>query len=144
MNQLRLTLWHDSDGTGELTAMVVSGAFSGVGKAWFGFPQLREFAASLRPFPIPEPVLIEGGYFGSEHRLAQCHLRIRIGPYRSAGALLVHVDLATDSLASPDQDLQQTATLRFVTGYQAVLEFSHALDALIGETAAEAVLLGTD
>jgi hypothetical protein len=104
---------------GERCAVVTSGAFSGEGSAWFDRQYLKEtFVAPLHAFPLSasDPPLIDGGF---------C---IAVRPYDSRGTLLVQVDLASESWATPDKDKQQHVTARFLTEYAPLEEFASSLE----------------
>jgi hypothetical protein len=98
---LRLTYSADDVYYGEVTATVVSGAFSGRGRAWFDTNHIKTtFIAALRAFPIstaPAPK-IEGGYANRQHRdiLEHCFLRIEIVPYDSRRTPMVKADLMSE------------------------------------------------
>ena len=146
--ELRLTFQADEDGwTGELFATVRSVAFSGKGSAWFDRESAKaSFLVALRsfPFPVTAPPTIEGGFWSKEKsgNLDQCHLRIAIKPYDSRGTLLVHVDLATQSWKTPDVDLQNSASIRFLTEYAAIDAFAEHLEQVFDGKRDEAVLKG--
>jgi hypothetical protein len=148
--ELQLRYRPDDEWHGELDAVVRSSEFSGKGSAWFGREYIRtNFASALRAFPlsVDDPPLIEGG-FGSKERpgsLEQCHLRIAVRPYNSRGTILmlVQVHLATKSWASPDKDLQQSVTVRFLTEYAALDEFAAQLEQALDGKREWAILSGT-
>ena len=134
--------WH-----GQLEAVVRTGAFSGRSAAWFDVQRLKGFVPALRAFPFSAdaPPLIEGGYWSKERpgNLEQCHLRVAVRPYNSRGTLLVHVELATQYGTSPDADLHQSVTVRFLTEYAAVEEFAGNLEQMLDGNLESAVLSGT-
>jgi hypothetical protein len=137
-SELCLTLSFDSDddGLGKLFATVKSDAFSGAGHAWFNPIAVREtFVAALRAFPISTatPPMIEGGIWSKQERgtLEQCHLRVVVSPYNKVGKLLVRVDLASEFGKTPDIDLQQTVTVRFLTEYAAIATFADDLERVL-------------
>jgi hypothetical protein len=145
--ELRIAYRSDEDGTGEIIATVKLGAFSALGSAWFNPSQVKKtFVTGLRAFPLTsaKPPMIEGGFWSSESQgsLDQCHLRIIIKPYSARGTLLVHVDLATEVWKTPDADLQNSATVRFLTEYAAVDGFADQLERVLDGETEEAVLKG--
>jgi hypothetical protein len=145
---LGLSYRPDDEWHGQLDATVRSGAFSGRGSAWFNREQLKEtFTAALRAFPLSanDPPMIEGGFWSKEQSgsLDQSHLRIRIRPYNARGTLLVQVDLATECWTSPDNDLQQSLTARFLVEYAALGEFASHLEEVLDGKRDKAVLSGT-
>jgi hypothetical protein len=145
--ELRITWRPDDDGTGQIIAAAKSGAFSAQGSAWFNPDQVKTtFVAGLRSFPLTSanPPTIEGGFWSKQNRggLDQCHLRINIKPHNSRGTLLVHVDLASESWKTPDVDLQNCATIRFLTEYAAVDGFAEQLERVLDGERDEAVLQG--
>jgi hypothetical protein len=146
--ELQLRYRPDDEWHGQLDAVVKSGEFSGKGSAWFGREYVKEtFVSALRAFPLSAkaPPLTEGGFWSKERpgSLEQCHVRIAIRPYNSRGALLVQVDLATESWASPDKDLQQSVTVRFLSEYAALEEFAAKLEQVLDGKRELAVLSGT-
>jgi hypothetical protein len=146
--ELRVSYRPDDQWNGQLGATVRSGAFSGRGSAWFSRKRLKEiFTAQLRAFPLSEtdPPVIEGGFWSKEQpgTLDQCHLRITVRPYNLRGTLLVHVDLATDSWTSPDNDQQQSVTARFLAEYETLREFASHLEQVLDGRRDEALLEGT-
>ncbi len=146
--KLQLTYKPDDEWVGELTAVVRSGMFSGKGTAWFDRTNLKESflaAAQSFPFSLTSPPTIEGGFWtkGKPGSLDQCHIRIVIKPYGLRGTLLVHVDLASESWKSPDVDLQNSATIRFLTEYEAVNKFAKEIVDLLDGAREQAILTGT-
>lgn len=143
---LRITYRPDDDGTGQIIATMKSGAFSAQGSAWFNPDQVKDtFVAGLRAFPLSStnPPTIEGGFWKSgENVLDQCHLRIIIKPHNSRGTLLVQVDLASEFWKTPDADVQNCATIRFLTEYAAVGGFAEQLERVLDGEIEEAVLQG--
>ncbi|MBR1226442.1 MULTISPECIES: hypothetical protein [unclassified Bradyrhizobium] len=144
--ELRITYRPDDDGTGQIIATAQSGAFSAQGSAWIGPDQVKHtFVASLRAFPLtsPNPPTIEGGFWSGDGTLDQCHLRITIKPYNSRGTLLVCVDLASESSRrTPDADVQNCATIRFLAEYAAVGGFADQLERALYCESEEAILKG--
>jgi hypothetical protein len=147
---LTLSFDDDDDGLGKLFVTVKSGAFSGEGNAWFDPITVREtFVTPLRAFPLSEtaPPMIEGGFWNKQKQktLDQCHLRIVVSPYNKVGMLLVKVDLASEYSKTPDIDLQNTVTVRFLTEYAAIALFADDLDRVLdvsNREARQAVLSG--
>lgn len=149
--ELRVIYRPDEDGTGEIIATVKSGAFAAQASAWFG-RDLRTFVANLRSFPLTSanPPTIEGGFWDKKgsgiwserNSLKQCHLRISIRPHNTHGTLLVHVDLASPVLKTPDADLQNSATIRFLTEYAAVAGFAEQFEKVLDGARDDAVLQG--
>jgi hypothetical protein len=145
--ELRVTYTPDEEWTGKIIATVQSGAFSAQGSAWFDRTHVKKtFLASLRSFPLKSGDLptIEGGFWSKESQgsLDQCHLRISIKPHNARGTLLVHVDLASEFWKTPDVDLQNCATIRFLTEYAAVDRFAEQLEKVLDGESEEAVLKG--
>ena len=145
--ELRTAYRSDEEWTGQIIATAKSGTFSAQGAAWFDRTHVkRTFLASLRCFPLTSasPPTIEGGFGGQEKEgsLDQCHLRIIIKPYNARGTLLVHVDLASEFWKTPDLDLQNRATIRFLTEYAAVEGFAEQFEEVLDGKREEAVLKG--
>jgi hypothetical protein len=131
------------DGIGEVFATVKSGAFSAEGSAWFG-RGLEDFLRGLRSYPLSSenPPMIEDGFWDGKGGLDRCHLRISVKPYNSRGTLLVHVELASEVRDTPDVDLQNSASIRFLTEYAAVDRFAAELEQILDSKRAVAVLEG--
>src|SRR5688500_6027608 len=143
--ELRLSYRPDDDGTGEIVSTLRSGAFSAQGSAWFNPNWVTNTSvASLRAFPLSsaDPPVLEGGFWSAESRdsLEQCHLRITIKPYNSRGTLLVQVDLGSEVWETPDADLQNCATVRFLSEYAAIDGFAGQLKRVLDGECAEAIL----
>ena len=150
MDQAELTLAYraDDEWLGELIATVRAGEFSGKGSAWFDRTSVKkQFTTRLRSFPLDaaDPPIIEGGFWSKEKSgsLDQRHLRISIKPFNSRGTLLVHVEVMSRSWESPDADLQNAATIRFLTEYAAVDIFAVHFEELLEGSRREAALKGT-
>jgi hypothetical protein len=143
--ELRVIYRPDDDGTGEIIATVRSGAFSAQGSAWFG-RDLEIFLAGLRSYPLSSenPPMIEGGFWksGKSGVLDQCHLRITVKPCNTRGALLVRAELASQVQRSPDADLQNSATIRFLTEYAAINHFAAEFELLLNGQLDVAILHG--
>ncbi len=149
MNAAELSVVYRSDEeyTGQIRATVRSGRFSAEGAAWFGRIHVKEtFLAALRrsPLPINDPPSLEGGFWskGKSKALEQCHLRITVKPYDSRGTLLVHVDVASEVWKTPDADLQNSATVRFLAEYAALDTFAGEFEQVLDGTREIAVLRG--
>jgi hypothetical protein len=145
--ELRVSYQSDDEWHGQLDVAVTSGAFSGKGSASFSREYLkRTFVKASRAFPLStsDPPLIEGGFWSKERprTLEQCHVRIAIRPYDARGSLLVQVDLASASWATPDKDQQQSVTARFLIEFAAMDVFVSHLEQVLNETREAAVLRG--
>jgi hypothetical protein len=144
--ELQIIYRTDEDWTGQIIATVKSGAFSAQGAAWFDRVNVtKTFLAGLRSFPLTSinSPLIEGGFWSENPgSLDQCHLRIAIKPYDSRGTLLVHVDLSSEVWKTPDADLQNSATIRFLAEYAAVDGFAVQFEQVLEGTREVAVLKG--
>ena len=143
--ELRVTYRSDEEYTGEIIATVKSGAFSAQGSAWFDRTYVKKtFLANLRSLPLTltNPPTIEGGFWNDRGSLDQCHLRISVKPYNTRGTLLVHVDLASGVWKAPDADLQNCATIRFLTEYAAVMDFAEQFEEVLDGERDDAVLQG--
>jgi len=142
--ELHLTYVPDDQWSGELTAVVRSGAFSGQGSAWFDRSNLKEhFATSLTSFPLSStaPPTIEGGTGNNED--FQCHLRVTVKPYNARGILLVQVDLVSEYRQAAICDAPNSATIRFLTEYALVNTFAKDLEQVLDGTKERAVLKGS-
>jgi hypothetical protein len=62
---LRLRFADDGDGTGKLYASAEAGGFAAKGAAWFGLPQIEEFAVAVAAFPLPadKQINLRGGFW---------------------------------------------------------------------------------
>jgi len=147
--ELRITYEPDDDWLGELHATVQSAGFSGHGSAWFDKANVKAtFVSALRAFPLELSNLpiIDGGFGRNEKRgkPAQCHLRIAVSPKNSRGILLVRVNLSKPVWNTPDEDLQQTLTVRFLTEYAPLERFSLELEQVLDGGREAAILWGSD
>jgi hypothetical protein len=143
-SELQVTYWTDEDYTGLITATAKSGQFSAQGAAWFGQAHVkRTFLAKLRAFPLSavNPPMLEGGFW-SANGPDECHHRILIKPYDIRGTLLVRVDVSSESRKTPDADMQQSATIRFLTEYAAVDAFARDFELVLDGKRQTAVLSG--
>jgi hypothetical protein len=145
--ELRITYKPDEDGTGEIIAIARSGAFSARGSAWFNPDHVKKaFLAGLLSYPFrsEDPPAIEGGFWkgGNIGVLDQCHLRIMVKPYNTRGMLLLHADFASEVWKTPDADLQNSATIRFLTEYAAVDGFAVQFEKVLDGEMEEAILKG--
>jgi hypothetical protein len=143
--ELRITYRSDEDGTGQIIATVKSGAFSAQGSAWFDRANVNNtFVLSLRAYPLlsANPPTLEGGFWRRGGGLDQCHLRMVVKPYNDRGTLLVRADLASEVWKTPDADLQNCATIRFLAEYAVVGEFAEQLERVLNGESEEAVLKG--
>jgi hypothetical protein len=148
MPELRVTYSPDDEWTGELKAVVECSGFSGQGSAWFAPGRLKQdIIPAFRMFPISDsqPPKIEGGFWdkGRRGELEQYHLRIAVRKYNSRGHLLVQVELATESWRTPDTDLQQTVTARFLADYAGLGGFADELEQVLDGGLEKAVLRST-
>jgi hypothetical protein len=130
---------------GILDATVSSGDFSGHGYAWFDRRQIRDtFIAALRAYPlsVDRPPRIEGSHriIATPNGEEPIGLGIMIVPYKSRGALLVRVDLASETRTNPDKNMLHTITVRFVVQYEALGKFSTDLEAALYGKKERAVL----
>ncbi|WP_257166562.1 hypothetical protein [Bradyrhizobium sp. SRS-191] len=142
--ELHIAYEPDQDGTGKIIATARAGAFAGRGEAWFG-RDLDDFVKGLRSYPLSwdQPPMIEGGYFDRQGGLAQCLVRIIVKPFDFRGHLLVHADLATGVQSTPDADLQNIASIRFLTEYAILDRFALDFEELLKGRCKVAVLTGT-
>lgn len=132
---LQVSYVPDDEYLGEIVATVRTEHFSGRGSTWIDRQQTSEaFVLALRAYPLSatDPPLLEG-----EHR---DRLRIAVRPFDSKGTLLVQVDIVTQSHSTPDQDLQQSATARFLTTYSALEAFARELGQVLDGNREQAVL----
>jgi len=143
--ELRVMYEPDDDWCGEIIATARSGAFAGQGSAWFSPDHIKQtFVAGLRSYPlsVENPPLLEGGYGSVKGRFDQGHVRITVKPYNTRGTLLVHAELASRFWKTPDADLQNSATIRFLTEYAAVDHFAAEFEELLHGKREFAILHG--
>ncbi|CAL76894.1 hypothetical protein BRADO3092 [Bradyrhizobium sp. ORS 278] len=140
--ELHVAYEPDDDGTGKIIATARAGAFAARGEAWFG-RELDDFVKGLRAYPLSwdKPPKIEGGY--DERSLAQCLVRIVIKPFDFSGHLLVHADLATVVHSALGADVQNSASIRFLTEYAILDRFAVDFEELLNGRCKVAVLTGT-
>ncbi|HEX6747907.1 MAG TPA: hypothetical protein VF092_11505 [Longimicrobium sp.] len=139
-DRLRLTLYRDSDYTGELRVEASGGGFAGVGSAWFDFVRLREFAEALGAFPLPgDPVKLEGGFWDAGE-LYQCHVSIYARQVDRRGAAAIRVALATEMWKDGDPERQNRVALEIPTDYASLQRLSRDMQRLVAGEVDEAVL----
>lgn len=140
---VRLTFRDYGDGTGTLRVAAESKGFSGQSGAWFGVPEIEEFAARLRAFPLPSDARISlSGGFGTDNRLDQEHIGIEVYPVDDRGHIGIQVRVATELWGQKRPQSQMAARLEVITSYQPLLEFSQHLSALTKGELDEVLLEG--
>lgn len=142
---LALQFIPDTDGTGKLTAEFSSMTFAGKGSAWFSLNELKELAAQLSQFPLPqkETVGVAGGFWDEPGCLEQMHLRISAYPIGSLGVVGVRIEVATPIYppARPNECHYAGAELR--TTYEELGRFAKQLLALLNGERENATLRAT-
>jgi hypothetical protein len=134
----------DGDGTGQLHVRATAKGFSGEGAAWFGDEQVRDFAASLDRFPLPDtPLILNGGFWARDGsgKLEQELVSLAFYPVQGRGQIGVGVHLAEewwphDRSDSPLCDVR----LEVLTTYERLRAFSRDLAAIVSGRLAEAKL----
>ena len=134
----------DEDGTGKLTGVVRSNGYSGVGSAWFSVGELREFAMSLRAYPLPRDsrLRIAGGFHSQSapHELEQEHLAIEVYPVGIRGQIAFRVSVSTEVWENCRPESQNRATVEILSTYARAEQFSRQLEALVAGLDSEARL----
>jgi hypothetical protein len=133
---LRLRIDFDSDCTCELTAEVCASGFRGRGSAWFDLTSLKDFAQTLKAYPLSLGDLphLEGGFWegSTPARLVQTHLSIRVYPLGHRGHIGVRVCVADPSLSEGDRaESQNVAEIELETSYNALHNFANELERLL-------------
>jgi len=145
---LRLSYALDDETCGELTASVVSGAFSGKGRAWFDREMIKtSFLAALRAFPniSSSSPKIEGGIFNREHVLEHCFLRIEVVTSDGRGTPVVKIDLMAElggTSLPPERWIFQKVEARFLTDYASIDRFADDFEKVLDGRLQEAALEG--
>lgn len=124
----------ESDGTGELHVMAVSGSFAGRSSAWFNANDVAKFAAQLAAYPLPDdaPVVLSSGYMANATtgEPAQEHVGIMVSPRGRLGQIVVAVHLATAHWAgSPGKPNE--VRLELLTTYERLRRFSIDLQQVV-------------
>ena len=135
----------DGDGTGHLWVSGSARGFAGTGETWIDTETLKRFAQALTRYPISDndpPTLSGGFWFSDREGLKQEHVFLQVYPADLVGHLRVHVRLATEVWPPERIESQHRVQLEIRTGYQALLEFSRMLNAVILGNADEAILTG--
>ncbi|MGJ4925812.1 hypothetical protein ACQR1I_10865 [Bradyrhizobium sp. HKCCYLS2038] len=142
--ELHIAYEPDEDRTGKIIATARAGAFAGRGEAWFG-SHLDDFVKDLGCYPLSrdKPPMIEGGYFDGKGALEQCFVRIVVKPHDFRGHLLVQADLATLVQSTQDADVQNSASIRFLTEYAILERFAVELGDMLKGRRQVAILMGT-
>ena len=146
---LSLRFDDDHDGTGKLTARASVDGFSGEGQAYFDVQTLKEFARSLRAYPLPEhddQRSIASGFGDPKNlpRLDQEHIGISVYPIGRRGHIGIHIRLATALWPGWRPESQQRAVMELVTTYEPLAQFSKDLELALRDTKQEALLKGDD
>jgi len=135
----------EGDGTGRLWVSGSANGFAGTGQSWFGTQELKDFAQALARYPLSEnhPPTLSGGFFVPDKaELEQEHLFLQVYQADGWGHLRIQVRLATEVWPPDPIRTQHRVQLEIRTTYQALLEFSRMLQAVIQGKAEEAVLIG--
>ena len=134
---LKLFFERDTDGTGELFAEVAMGTFSGVSSAWFGEPELIQFANELiNHFPLPQSAIeLKGGFWSKSGSIVeQLHVGIAFYPIGLTGQIGCRVRLATPFHPAERLLQQSLVAVELHTTYEQLRAFGQELLALaIGE-----------
>ena len=121
----------DADGTGKLIAEFRSMGFAGRGSAWFGLDELRELAAQLSQFPLPqqEPVGVAGGFWNDDKpgTLEQVHLQMSAYPIGSLGVIGLRIQVATPIYSSDRPNEYRYAGAELRTTYEELGRFAEQL-----------------
>jgi hypothetical protein len=141
---LTLRFSHDGDGTGKLSVDATAAGYSGKGNAYFDVGQIREFAASVSRFPLPDDnrCSISGGFGAGHGQPEQEHVGIEIYPIDHRGHIGVQVRMATPIWPDMRVRSQNAVKLEIITTHEPLVRFSKDLLALVNGTASEATLQG--
>ena len=137
----------DGDGTGKLWVSGSANGFAGSGAAWFDTTTLQEFAKALTRYPLSDTDLptLSGGFWSTEGKgLEQEHIFLQVYQADARGHLHFRVRLATEVWPPDRIESQHRVQLELRTTYQALLDFSRILHAVIMGQAGEAVLIGDE
>ena len=137
----------DDDGTGRLWVSGSANGFAGTGAAWLDTEVLKEFAQALTRYPITDddlPTLRGGFWFTDGQGLKQELVFLQVYQADAAGHLHFRVRLATEVWPPDRIESQHRVQLELRTTYQALLDFSRILHAVIMGQAGEAVLIGDE
>ncbi len=144
MNQLRITIKPDDDGTCELFAEVSSRGFSGCGSAWFDRKWLSEFADQLMQFPLPPGKVIEavGGFWNKRNTVTieQLHLAIAAYAVGIKGQVGLRVSVATPIFDNDRAQSQHSAQVELITTYPGLEKFAKQIKLLLDRQITEAIL----
>jgi hypothetical protein len=142
---LKLEFQDDNDGTGKLIAAVEAGGFAGRGGAWFGIPQIEEFADLITAYPLPstKKCSLAGGFWKERgHELDQEHLGIDIYPIGPRGHIGVQVRIASELWEASRPESQMMVKVEVITSYQLLADFSSQLKKLVRGSLEQALLEG--
>jgi hypothetical protein len=145
MEVLRLYFLPDDEWLGELTLVVATDGYAGVGAAWFSKDSLREFGKAITEFPLSreDPPRLSGGLGGNDSAPAQELVGIKFEPHNILGALRATVHVERENWDSNQRNLVMEATVRFLVTYGDLARFGSAMIDLIEGRADEAVLTST-
>jgi hypothetical protein len=130
---------------GELHAVARSRCYAGYGSAWFNLETLREFAESIRTYPLAEVDAphLKGGQGGTPQSFPETvTLLLRLSPI--SGRVSVDLHLAVvggQMLQAREPDFSQETRFQFFTNHGEVEAFRRQILKVLEGTASEARLL---
>ena len=142
-DKIIVRFFDDDDGSGKLWVSGSANGFAGTAEAWINTTELQEFAQALTRYPLSKNDLptLSGGICFSDGK-EQEYVFLQAFPVDSLGRLGIEVRLATEVWPEHKIQTQHRVQFELRTGYQALLEFSRMLNAVIMGEAEEAVLIG--
>jgi hypothetical protein len=138
---LKLRFTDDGDGTGLLMARAESDGFAGEGEAYFNTSKIKDFAAAIAVFPLPENDARRSISSGFGAPSEQEHLGISVyAADRQRGYIGVQVRMATKVWPDTRPMSRKAATIEVVTTYEPLARFSRDLIAMLRGELEEATL----
>jgi len=133
MNKLVFRFEPDDEWCGELFVFVAADGFAGIGSAWFDKGSLRNFAESLRAFPLPtdKPARLEGGLGGNDTTPPQTTINLSFEPHDVRGAVRVKAHLETTVWQDQEKEHPKTLSAQFQVSYGDLGSFATAIDDMI-------------
>ena len=141
---LKIRFRDDGDGTGKLLVEAQAGGYAGKSGAYFGIEELREFAAALGRFPLPEHDgrSISGGFAETRGKPGQEHVGIDVYPVDRRGHIGIQVRMGMEVWNETRPESQKAAKLEIITTYEPLAKFSKEFLAVIDGAVPEAALEG--
>ena len=112
--------------------------YTGASSAWFVLATLREFAETLRAYPLVVGAKIASGFGADPEHLDEEHVGVDAYRVGSRGQVGLRVRLSTPHWPDDRVEAQQSVELELLTTYERLRDFSDGLVDLIDGSAESA------